>query len=156
MFIDNSVELGVQAAFRSSDTAGNIPFLSRLQDLIRETHVVAEVGRPKRMTLIITHNKDLLKRLQPQVVCCTKDASFLMDHSTNSSHRLLMLFGLISTSCRHCKTGFAQLNDAGAKCFRVQPNVKFWPKEAFTYDRLGAASLKTRHHHPHLSGSARA
>lgn len=41
---------------------------AQVQDLIRETHVAEETGRPKRTTLIITHDKDLLRRLQPQVV----------------------------------------------------------------------------------------
>ncbi len=41
---------------------------AQVQDLIQETHDGGDAERPKRTTLIITHDKDLLRRLQPQVI----------------------------------------------------------------------------------------
>ena len=67
--IARALSMDPKVIFYDEPTTGLDPTsAAQVQDLIRETHVVAEVGRPKRTTLIITHDKDLLKRLEPQVV----------------------------------------------------------------------------------------
>lgn len=67
--IARALSMDPKVIFHDEPTTGLDPTsAAQVQDLIRETHVVAEVGRPKRTTLIITHDKDLLKRLEPQVV----------------------------------------------------------------------------------------
>ena len=67
--IARALSMDPKVIFYDEPTTGLDPTsAAQVQDLIRETHVEVETGRPKRTTLIITHDKDLLRRLQPQVV----------------------------------------------------------------------------------------
>lgn len=41
---------------------------AHIQDLILTAHMATSAGRPRRTTVIITHDKDLLNRLEPRVI----------------------------------------------------------------------------------------
>ncbi len=67
--IARALSMDPKVIFYDEPTTGLDPTsAAQVQDLIHETHVAVGTDRPKRTTLIITHDKDLLRRLQPQVV----------------------------------------------------------------------------------------
>ena len=55
--------------FYDEPTTGLDPVsATQIQDLIAETHLEPRPGQPPRTTVIITHDKDLLRRLEPRIV----------------------------------------------------------------------------------------
>jgi phospholipid/cholesterol/gamma-HCH transport system ATP-binding protein len=55
--------------FYDEPTSGLDPHLAQqIQDLINRVHVRGQDGVPRRTTILVTHDKDLLYRLQPRVV----------------------------------------------------------------------------------------
>jgi len=55
--------------FYDEPTTGLDPVsATQIQDLIANTHLEPRAGEPTRTTVIITHDKDLLRRLEPRVV----------------------------------------------------------------------------------------
>ncbi len=67
--IARALSMNPKVIFYDEPTTGLDPTsAAQVQDLIRETHVALGTDPPKRTTLIITHDKDLLRRLQPQVI----------------------------------------------------------------------------------------
>lgn len=67
--IARALSMDPNVIFYDEPTTGLDPTsAAQVQDLIYQTHIGAAPGHPKRTTLIITHDKDLLIRLEPRVV----------------------------------------------------------------------------------------
>jgi len=67
--IARALSMDPKVIFYDEPTTGLDPAsAAQVQDLIQQTHEAEAPGRPQRTTLIITHDKDLLRRLQPQIV----------------------------------------------------------------------------------------
>jgi phospholipid/cholesterol/gamma-HCH transport system ATP-binding protein len=67
--IARALSMDPNVIFYDEPTTGLDPTsTAQVQDLIYQTHVGAAPGHPRRTTLIITHDKDLLIRLAPRVV----------------------------------------------------------------------------------------
>lgn len=67
--IARALSMEPNVIFYDEPTTGLDPTsAAQVQDLIFETHVTDNPDRPSRTTLIITHDKDLLLRLEPRVV----------------------------------------------------------------------------------------
>ncbi len=67
--IARALSMEPNVIFYDEPTTGLDPTsAAQVQDLIFETHVTDNPDRPSRTTLIITHDKDLLVRLEPRVV----------------------------------------------------------------------------------------
>ncbi len=67
--IARALSMNPNVIFYDEPTTGLDPTsAAQVQDLIYGTHDTGETVRPKRTTLIITHDKDLLVRLEPRVV----------------------------------------------------------------------------------------
>ncbi|MBO6521211.1 MAG: ATP-binding cassette domain-containing protein [Rhodospirillales bacterium] len=67
--IARALSMDPNVIFYDEPTTGLDPTsAAQVQDLIFETHVGDNPDHPKRTTLIITHDKDLLVRLEPRVV----------------------------------------------------------------------------------------
>lgn len=76
--------------FYDEPTTGLDPVSAgQIQDLIADTHLQPRAGEPARTTVIITHDKDLLRRLEPRVVMLYEgrvffDGSFAEFESSDS------------------------------------------------------------------------
>lgn len=67
--IARALSMDPKVIFYDEPTTGLDPTsAAQVQDLILDTHLDEAGARAKRTTVIITHDKDLLSRLQPQVV----------------------------------------------------------------------------------------
>ncbi len=100
--IARAISMDPKVIFYDEPTTGLDPTsAAQVQDLIRETHVVVGTDRPKRTTLIITHDKDLLKRLQPKVVMLHEGRIFFNgpfeDFESSTSEVIRPYFDLMPT-----------------------------------------------------------
>ncbi len=67
--IARALSMDPKLVFYDEPTTGLDPTsAAQVQDLIWETHVMGKTDRPNRTTLIITHDKDLLRRLLPRII----------------------------------------------------------------------------------------